>query len=185
MAEPSTDHSGFLKLPPELRNRIYEMVLVEEDFIHVTRQPSFEPPLLKTCHQIRDDALQIYFEMNAFVFYAPAFDSTAIMRWTAKVRRMGEGMRAIAAHWQSVFDDMPDWSNLMLWLRRYHAGEAESGIDDDNPSPDQEDKILVMMFGMVEDLADLRWPQVERILERSRFLLARCDSAWYDGMKAT
>ncbi|KAH9826243.1 hypothetical protein Tdes44962_MAKER03627 [Teratosphaeria destructans] len=58
-------HSPLLGLPPELRNHIYEDVLVGD----VTLFDGFgrcedEPALLRTCHQIREEALKLYYSNN-------------------------------------------------------------------------------------------------------------------------
>ncbi|KAK6391613.1 hypothetical protein LTR65_004448 [Meristemomyces frigidus] len=49
-----------LELPPELRNRIFESVLVSQDEeLILENQPS--PALLRTCRQIRDEASSLYY----------------------------------------------------------------------------------------------------------------------------
>lgn len=59
-----------LKLPAELRNRIYEMVLLDATTTHVTTakaKPDWHSPgLLRTCHQIRSEASSIYYAVNIF-----------------------------------------------------------------------------------------------------------------------
>jgi hypothetical protein len=69
-----------LNLPPELRNRIYELVLIGDDLVEVgtdvvvrryaegeeSRAVIKEPPLLRTCHTIRNDATQLYYSSNKF-----------------------------------------------------------------------------------------------------------------------
>ncbi|KAK5121500.1 hypothetical protein LTR85_005333 [Meristemomyces frigidus] len=63
--------SPLLDLPPELRNWIYEAILIEPDPITVARPPLFRDwaahPLLHTCRLIRNEASQIYWSSNTFV----------------------------------------------------------------------------------------------------------------------
>lgn len=61
--------SPFLRLPPELRNRIYEDLLVSEEVVGVTSLGYHQwtpPSLLHTCHQIRSEASKLYYAANIF-----------------------------------------------------------------------------------------------------------------------
>lgn len=63
------DDSPLPRLPAELRNRIYELVLVEgtvEVFRHI-RKIWKSPALLHTSRQIRAEASSIYFGGNSFL----------------------------------------------------------------------------------------------------------------------
>ena len=88
---PATDNkptSRLLALPAELRNTIYELVLISPTDIvipapsspkspGVTTTNLFppEPALLLTSHQIRHEALKIYYLSNRFRFLVPSFDA--------------------------------------------------------------------------------------------------------------
>lgn len=55
------------KLPAELRNRIYRLVLVQPYGIDVSRiRAPNEPALLATCSQVREEALAVYYSENIF-----------------------------------------------------------------------------------------------------------------------
>lgn len=61
--------SALLKLPPELRNRIYEYVLISSEHVvvHTHEKHSWSaPPLLQTCRKMRDEAAGIYYGGNTF-----------------------------------------------------------------------------------------------------------------------
>ncbi|KAK5692980.1 hypothetical protein LTR97_010456 [Elasticomyces elasticus] len=62
-----TQNCLFFKLPAELRNRVYEHVLLfkHEEFILAKRQPP--PPILRTCSQIRSEGSIMYYGSNVFV----------------------------------------------------------------------------------------------------------------------
>ena len=81
----AAQNSLLLDLPPELRNRVYEHVLVSNDSIEVDpnygyygieddleddleedRSTIKEPPLLQTCQMIRNEATQLYYSSNRF-----------------------------------------------------------------------------------------------------------------------
>ncbi|KAK4561046.1 hypothetical protein LTR86_005001 [Recurvomyces mirabilis] len=63
-------NSRLLRLPPELRNRIYGLVLLDEvqEFRFSFHHYSTYPPLLQACQQIRHEALCIYFRSADFEF---------------------------------------------------------------------------------------------------------------------
>ncbi|KAK3621108.1 hypothetical protein LTR56_019941 [Elasticomyces elasticus] len=82
----SQSQAGLLTIPPELRNRIYQLALIERHSgrsttasrpssspfkavpISVPRSRPGEPPLLRTCKLVRNEALAIYFGCNIFEF---------------------------------------------------------------------------------------------------------------------
>jgi hypothetical protein len=75
----STQIGSFLKrLPAEVRNTIYELVLTSNDpiYVFIARPGRFPVPgyddrvslaITKTCKQIRSEALPIYFRRNSFM----------------------------------------------------------------------------------------------------------------------
>ncbi|KAK0311528.1 hypothetical protein LTR01_003524 [Friedmanniomyces endolithicus] len=72
-----------LKLPRELRDRIYSEVLIEDDMIDTQPWQFYEgrtltwqpPPLLQTCRRIRNEASKIYYAENTFYVHDSAVDN--------------------------------------------------------------------------------------------------------------
>ena len=72
--------SLLLMLPAELRNRIYEMVLLRPEVINLVyldprrlkhlEHEVAQPSLTRTCHQIREETLPIFYGQNVFLTYA-------------------------------------------------------------------------------------------------------------------
>ena len=66
--------SPLLKLPPELRNRIYHYAVVSSNPIYL---PPRYPSLMLTCRKLYNEAKSIYYEDNTFYFsnasITPAF----------------------------------------------------------------------------------------------------------------
>lgn len=62
------DQSHFGRLCPELRNRIYHLVLEEEDPIAISQESAVEAEaaLLRTCRQIREESELIFYAVNNF-----------------------------------------------------------------------------------------------------------------------
>ncbi|KAI6856964.1 hypothetical protein KC338_g8246 [Hortaea werneckii] len=59
--------SGLLSLSPEMRNIIYEDVLVDAENIEIPKDGKLiRPPLLKICRQIAEEASTIFYGLNTF-----------------------------------------------------------------------------------------------------------------------
>lgn len=72
ISTPQDGHCPLLALPAELRNRIYEFAIVEStpiDMVMRKRTGSdAQPGLTRTCRQIRQETLQMFFQDNVFRF---------------------------------------------------------------------------------------------------------------------
>ena len=66
---PAT-HSGFLDLPAELRNEIYRLAFVGNAELRFANPTNFcrSAALLRTCHQVHDEARSIIYGENSFYF---------------------------------------------------------------------------------------------------------------------
>ncbi|KAF7194691.1 hypothetical protein HII31_03953 [Pseudocercospora fuligena] len=90
---------AFLGIPAELRNRIYREALVpkadtDRDTISISpgyddtlRELPPEPPLLRTCKQIREEATSIYEQENQFFVELEDFDVRNVQRWWSTFQR--------------------------------------------------------------------------------------------------
>lgn len=63
----------FLDLPPELRNRIYEYCVTSPDDLllpaacrHSSEPQAVQPPITRTCRQVRGEALPLFNQLNVF-----------------------------------------------------------------------------------------------------------------------
>ncbi|KAK5715099.1 hypothetical protein LTR15_010515 [Elasticomyces elasticus] len=75
-----------LKLSAELRNNIYELVLLSEDSIDIRTET--QPAIARTCRQIREECIQIYYGQSKFEFVtASAQDDTLddIAHWLERI----------------------------------------------------------------------------------------------------
>jgi hypothetical protein len=88
------------KLSPELRNRIYELVLLK--YGKTNAQPARlnktstvgiagdkQPALLHTCRQIRSEGIAMYYRFNIFNFVTTTKDTTALLPVTKWMKRIG------------------------------------------------------------------------------------------------
>lgn len=172
----------FLKLPGELRNRIYRLHLATEPqghgYIVVDLEDSTEPPLLITCHQVRREALPLYYCESSFYLTVGSYNSALPLRWAQQLARL-EKLYNISHVLTTVHPDMyAHWPNLMLWFQRIHSGELcwvpTVPLDDDAPP---EFPMVGLMFCQIGKLRGLSWPQAESVVQGFRQLL----DITYDG----
>lgn len=100
MAQNAHQRSPLLRLPGELRNRIYRHLLVSKARIIIARgmhQKSISlshPPLALTCKQLHEEVSRIYYEENSFLISDGAFTIPAI---DAIERMMGSSATALTS----------------------------------------------------------------------------------------
>jgi hypothetical protein len=68
--QEAVEGSPFLRLAPEIRNKIYQYCLVEPSLRHCELSLA-QPPLTRTNRQIRSEALPIYYGGNRFYLKIP------------------------------------------------------------------------------------------------------------------
>ena len=98
---PAEQTSGFFRLSPEMRNMIYDLVIVEhEDPLWVTARQTRStpdigpsptpPPLAQVCHQLRHEALPVYYGVNDFSITLLLEENVLIARsWLAAIGDIG------------------------------------------------------------------------------------------------
>lgn len=64
-ASPSGSAVGFLDLAAELRNTIYDLVLVVDGVIDPIKEQR-QPTITRTCRQVREESLPLYYSSNTF-----------------------------------------------------------------------------------------------------------------------
>lgn len=108
--ENSTSDSPILRLPAELRNRIFELALPSDERIGcdhehnreidvykvqgvtissktiITFGPPPQPGILKACRQIRLETLPVYYRNNIFVWEASGLKSVSLKEWLDVMR---------------------------------------------------------------------------------------------------
>jgi hypothetical protein len=88
------EQSHLLKLPPELRNRIYELVLAPAmPFTLTTYGTQCRPGLLRVCRQIRAETRLVYYHLRKFYIIVTAENMDNIRRWAATIT--DDGLRSI------------------------------------------------------------------------------------------
>ncbi|KAK4628278.1 uncharacterized protein CLAFUR5_04226 [Fulvia fulva] len=77
---------GFFRLPPELRNRIYEDVLIEPGSKRTdVSSKVVEPALLLVCHKIRDEARPMWYLQNRFEITVMNCNAAKLIKFIARI----------------------------------------------------------------------------------------------------
>lgn len=85
---PTGSSIGFLSLPIEIRNKIYELALIEPNSLWIspyhTHRTMGVPPLLRTCKTIGYEASPIFYGANTFI----ADQVEYFMQWLGTLSRV-------------------------------------------------------------------------------------------------
>ncbi|KAK3630330.1 hypothetical protein LTR56_017506 [Elasticomyces elasticus] len=103
------------RLPAELRNEIYEMVLLQRNPVHslqVNRDLRV-PALLQVSRQVRHETLKIWFEGNGFYYTVRDCNAGVMVAWERHCRSLG--LYEIKAELMMV--GKPNWANLRRWCK--------------------------------------------------------------------
>ncbi|KAK5121501.1 hypothetical protein LTR85_005334 [Meristemomyces frigidus] len=101
--KPDNSQSLLLKLPAELRNRIYEEVLLDSEFTNIRSRGGISiwhaPAILQTCRTIRIEAKAMYYGSSIFFFSLPMNAS----RWAERnLQHLKLWLHAIGAEQSSL-----------------------------------------------------------------------------------
>ena len=171
---------GFLRLPPELRNRIYEYALLCPDFITVAA--GLKPPgLLQTCRQTRAEATDIWYQRNKFSIIVTSCDATLLRAFKSFARAHSTISVPTCLHLRGV----GNWSNLKHWCEDIFyrktciltRGAAVSG----------EGRVIAAAHDIalrhgarakISGDRDGEWMECEGSLEALRFAVGTFEPAW-------
>jgi hypothetical protein len=177
------DNCQLLSLPPELRNRIYEMVLVQSQTVMVAPAGISEPALLSTAKQVRNEAIQIYYGQNIFHITIDNLNPYPLVRWKERRKALKRNCR-LKMKWGWSCPVQPARQNLHRWLEAYHDSQHRyrlrrvSEIPMSAPLCISEEVIIGGMFYVVQCLRGRPWDEVERVLEESYHMLEARDKGW-------
>lgn len=134
-------NAPFLRLPAELRNRIYEDALVEKEPKRITvcsrpqshtylKLTRWSPPgLLQTCSHIRNEASATYYGSNIFIFRESGRDAlTEITELGAWLLALGEEQQAFVRHVQFYDQGFGSKRKAIRYLRGVYAEIGKQGV---------------------------------------------------------
>ena len=156
-----------LKIPLELRNRIYESTVISNKRIDISAPWNKEQPgLLRTCRQVRNEALGIYYNDNNFSFTVHGYRGMeAIPAYELAKKQQSHAKRGRFIIELCENCRMVDMRNLNQWLKAYHADSSILALRQDKRSEESDARTLARRtFGVVQAMRKVPWRHVEELL---------------------
>jgi len=186
--------SPLMKLPPELREIIYEYALrLDDGIIQISWTAGIpEPPLLLTCKTVRREAIAIFYTLNSIRLVVESLSPTVpLFAHKKQLAMLAQYQYSFSAS-QVMLLGLPRWPNLLAWLRLVHENSYSTVVFFRPSSPldtnhqhshgvteqDQEMTVLAGLFRMVHLMPLEPWHEIERTLAMLRYGLVRYDSEW-------
>jgi len=104
-----------------------------------------------------------------------------------RFKAVSTDLRAVApaTHWTNTrvsdnnldvfaYGDM-SWTNLNRWLKLYHARES---VGKGSGGDQKRFEVIARAFGIVEELEEVQWSVVEKVLEQFREAVSAKDGMW-------
>jgi len=170
-----------LRLPPELRNRIWAAAVVQVDPIGVDSVSTKPPSLLGVCRQIRSEAIGIWYNENSFGFAIQDCDGSYMLAWTKHFHEHDDDDRELCSV-QHCHDGSPNWANLIKWARGLYEIDGYSQIREDGSDEDDWEAVVDSVHGIVWDAVrkepPIPWLDVARILDHLHYAVKASDPRW-------
>ncbi|KAK5121071.1 hypothetical protein LTR85_005555 [Meristemomyces frigidus] len=161
-----------LRLPPELRNAIYEHSLVQASPIVVTKDLK-QPHLLSTCRQVRTEAKKIWYNLNKFNVPAWDCDASLLKHFHHFIVTAGgyQGVEvSVRVHGNK------SWSNLVGWCQAVFDDDALAfTFTKEGHMPANE---AVIQAAHKIAMTARTWAVCEEGLADLHFLVSKLDADW-------
>ena len=174
-----------LDLPGEIRNRIYRHAVTYTTPVVVDAQGVYEPALLRSCSQVRREALTIYNSENMFHISFPHFHASIAAKWTERVELIVNTHHTTITSRHGTIYGGRNWDNLREWFRLFHCCKVLNRMR----SPSEQDIsvggrvaaevfAIGMVFEMLDEFQDLPWERVARLVDEQHRTLMQIDMLW-------
>lgn len=133
------------KLPAELRNRVYELVLVHPNEIAVNSRKRLRDhkALLQTCKQIREEASKIFYALNSFritlpvhwkprpilFFETAGFENSLSVRGLSVVFTPSREQRHLSTQWKIAREKLQRRAIFGQQIAPQHAVRTPDGLE--------------------------------------------------------
>ncbi|KAK4503840.1 hypothetical protein PRZ48_004755 [Zasmidium cellare] len=172
------DRKSFLDLPAELRNDIYELALVNDTRIVVTRYLK-EPNLLLTTHQIRAEARKIWYLRNTFILSIRDCDASvanAFQRHIQQFEVRKGGVKETGVKVRFAISGRKRWANLVKWCHEIHQHRLQFIAQ--KPDLDRMESVVAAAHGIVQACGDSGWERCLAALNAMRAAIVLLDKGW-------
>jgi len=173
-AKTTKPDNPLMRLPGELRNEIYRLVLVSNNQLLVTKSSiPTQPPLTMVSRQIRKEAIAIFYRENKFGVEVVNNDGRHEGVWLVKIgwenMKLLDFSRIHEDYYVFLFsqNSTDPWKNLLQWLKdfyHYKAGSPVSGPDRENRT--RPITVLMLLFSAADELREDKtsWETAEKVL---------------------
>ncbi|KAK3714163.1 hypothetical protein LTR37_007965 [Vermiconidia calcicola] len=167
--------ASLLRIPGELRNRIYRLAVVEQNTINFCMKHNFLPPepaLLSASKKIRREAADIYYKENSFVLVVHDNDGTIVEKWLQSSKNRKR------CNLQYNIRKSTNWKNLHTWLEGFYHGRTDGTAP--GKRLDGAQSVNANLFEVVRNLKKqgLAWDAVAACLENMHGMLVAVDAGW-------
>lgn len=174
---PERSSNPLLGLPAELRNRIYRFALIKPKSIDIDKikWPTHQPALLKTCKQIRREALGLFYFENRFCARIDDWDPVVKDRFS----RLMVTYNTKSPQLSHCFKGDPSWPNLLKWLRAVYERRVGGISDCIGKERTLERKLIGILFMTARKTRlTMPWSEVVTLLEAHREVLGQINDKW-------
>lgn len=121
----TSTYCPLLELLPELRNAIFGDVLISQSAIFINAGMP-EPPLLSTSKQIRREARPVFYGRNQFRLQQIGYKCQIYIHLEKRIKEVWDEYK-VELKYRNRGIRIPNWTDLLEWLARMHAGEVDRG----------------------------------------------------------
>lgn len=189
LIQQQINRQHLLSMPINVRTQIFRHVVVNSRASITVRadapSESSEPELTRVCHDIRTEALPLFYRENAFVVQVKEYDIRPLLPWLKRAelfRTRDPVAEPEASSFEPIIirtDGQTHWDNLQEWLKLAHAGKVSALVNDDYEGGGQFEAVKGA-FTVVMGIKGYPWKVVERVLPGVKELLAAGDGRWVD-----
>jgi hypothetical protein len=178
----SVEHSPLFKLPPELRDMIYEYTFNTATLARVTKEAGIpEPALLSTCKVIRKEAIAVFYHEMRLQFVIPSYDPTVLRLWDTKRMHLLNSYNLVPPGPISFHQGPRMWANLKLCFQLYHGRKLRTLLGASQPDGSNyiAEKVFIKgLFEVVKNMRGQPWEAVRNVLNMLRPGLVRIYYEW-------
>jgi hypothetical protein len=161
------------ELPPELRNRIYELVIRESHHIAICKNHKPHPPdCLNACKQLRSEALKVWYQFNHFRIVIEHFDTSFLPLWADHIQTVGVQPRCKISVARSY-----NWTNLREWCKHVHQDPSSQPFYTWNNGRES-DTVARKTITIARECRGQPWSNCERALQALKGAMALYKKEW-------
>ncbi|KAK4950828.1 hypothetical protein LTR10_010821 [Elasticomyces elasticus] len=162
-------------LPAELRNSIYEEVLIHDDDIAVTIETRI-PALLQASKQLRAETHAMWHERNKFVHKVLNCDAALLCSWSRHMLTFAYDPDTSLHAVDMV--GKPNWTNLMTWCKAVCVENCVSVMAETDDT--FFGSVIASATGVALRFAEIkgRWEDCEKVLLELKHMAVVHNRAW-------